>query len=428
MFGWRRKPEGFDWQKYVKTTILVRRKARRDKLGQARDAAADQVQAAGIAALRGAKAAGAAARDGAVKGGGRALKGGVAGLRVALDAGARGLDPAGQALAKGVRPLLLTLQRAAVAGPLALCGLIALSAALYRWRHFGLDVEAAAPLSIGVLLLAAAVPSLLARFGLAIPPTFRPLQPKRGRVVALSALGVCIAAAGTVVALRGMPAWTALPVLGSTLGTLGALKLPGFAAKPIEGRATAVAGDVLRIDSKLIRLAGIEAPDRQQTCNRQPGNKKWRCGEQAQAALEKLVRGKAVRCDPAGVDDADRTTATCSVDGRDLAADLVAEGLAFASSSLFGGYALAEAAARQKKAGIWSGEADRPEAYREKLWETAKKSAPDGCPIKGRVTASGKLYMLPWSPDYSGTSVRAARGERWFCSEREADAAGWRAG
>jgi endonuclease YncB( thermonuclease family) len=420
MFGWRRKPEGFDWNKYVKTTILVRRQARRDKFDQARDAAAEQVQAAGHAAVRGAKAAGVAAKDGVVKGSGMALKGGVAGVRQAVNAAGRGLDPVGQGIAKGARPLMLTLQRSAVATPLALCGLIALAAGIYRWYKFGLDVEAIAPLVIGVALSMAALPSILPRFGISIP-----MQPKLGRGVAIASLAIAALAGGTYAAMRGMPSMKSVP----TLGSLANFKLPGLSAKPIEGRAAAVAGDVLRLDNKLIRLAGIEAPDRQQSCTRQPGNKKWRCGEQAQAALDKLLRGKPVSCLPAGTDDADRITAKCSVDGRDLAADLVTEGHAFAASSLFGGYAFLEADAKQKKAGVWAGDAERPEAYREKLWDAAKKTAPDGCPIKGRVNTSGaKVYVLPWSGDYASASVRTTKGERWFCSEREAVAAGWRAG
>ncbi len=420
MFGWRRKPEGFDWHKYVKTTILVRRQARRDKIGAARDAAAEQVQAAGQAAMRGAKIAGVAAKDGIVKGSDMALKGGVAGVRQAVHAAGRGLDPVGQGIAKGARPLMLTLQRSAVAIPLALCGGIALAAALYRWQKFGLDIETIAPLIIGLALCVAALPSMLPRFGINIA-----MQPKLGRGVAIAALALVAVAGGLYASVRGFPGLGALP----TLSSLSNFKLPSLTAKPIDGRASAAAGDIIRIDNKLVRLAGIEAPDRQQTCARQPGNKKWRCGEQAQAALERLLRSKPVSCLPAGTDDAERIIAKCTVDGRDIAADLVAEGHAFAAGNLFGGYTFQEAEAKQKKIGIWSGDAERPEAYREKLWDTAKKTAPDGCPIKGRISSAGaKVYLLPWAGDYGGTTIRAAKGERWFCSEREALAAGWRAG
>ena len=55
------------------------------------------------------------------------------------------------------------------------------------------------------------------------------------------------------------------------------------------------------------------------------------------------------------------------------------------------------------------------------------RRAPDGCPIKGQVTASSRTYVLPWSPDYERARVQSTRGERWFCSEQEAVAAGFKA-
>ncbi len=392
MFGWRRKPEGFDWHKYVRTTILVRRQVRRDKLDQARGAAVEHAQAAGAAALRGAKAAGSAAKDGVVRGSGVAVDKGLSGLRRAFTLAGDGLDPAGQMLARGARPLMQTLQRSAVATPIALCGVVALAAGAFRATKFGFDVETIAPLLIGAALMLLAAPAFLTRFGITIP-----LQPKSGRGVALAAIALVVASAGAIFATRGAPGLAGVPVLGS----LTSFKLPTLGAKPIEGRATAVSGDTLRIDTKLLRLSGIDAPDRNQVCTRQPGNKKWRCGETAQATLDRLVRGKSVRCEPGGTDDADRTLAKCFVDSRDVAVELASEGHVFATASLFGGYAFLEAEAKQKKSGIWSGEAERPETYRERLWEVAKKSTADGCPIKGRVTSSGKVYLAPWSLDYA---------------------------
>jgi hypothetical protein len=38
------------------------------------------------------------------------------------------------------------------------------------------------------------------------------------------------------------------------------------------------------------------------------------------------------------------------------------------------------------------------------------------------------VYVLPWSPDYRRVRVRSQRGERWFCTEEEAVAAGWQPG
>ena len=103
------------------------------------------------------------------------------------------------------------------------------------------------------------------------------------------------------------------------------------------------------------------------------------------------------------------------------------QGHAFAASGLFASYSGLEREARTAKAGMWAGgEAERPSEFRAKVWEEAKRRAPDGCPIKGLVTGRERVYVLPWSPDYERGRIQKARGERWFCSEQEALAAGWK--
>jgi hypothetical protein len=51
-----------------------------------------------------------------------------------------------------------------------------------------------------------------------------------------------------------------------------------------------------------------------------------------------------------------------------------------------------------------------------------------GCNIKGNVSYNGgaKIYHMPGQRDYASTIISTSRGERWFCSEGEARAAGWR--
>lgn len=51
-----------------------------------------------------------------------------------------------------------------------------------------------------------------------------------------------------------------------------------------------------------------------------------------------------------------------------------------------------------------------------------------GCPIKGNVSfATGeRIYHLPGQPRYAETRIRPEWGERYFCTESEARAAGWR--
>lgn len=57
--------------------------------------------------------------------------------------------------------------------------------------------------------------------------------------------------------------------------------------------------------------------------------------------------------------------------------------------------------------------------------EKASDSA--DCIIKGNVSAKGeKIYHVPGGGYYDRTEVDESAGERWFCTEVEARAAGWR--
>ena len=51
-----------------------------------------------------------------------------------------------------------------------------------------------------------------------------------------------------------------------------------------------------------------------------------------------------------------------------------------------------------------------------------------GCNIKGNISVNtgDKLYHLPNMEDYASTNIDVAKGEKWFCSESEAIASGWR--
>jgi hypothetical protein len=55
-------------------------------------------------------------------------------------------------------------------------------------------------------------------------------------------------------------------------------------------------------------------------------------------------------------------------------------------------------------------------------------SAEYTCNIKGNVSLNtGKrIYHVPGQEHYSETIITPSKGERWFCSEDEARAAGWR--
>lgn len=51
----------------------------------------------------------------------------------------------------------------------------------------------------------------------------------------------------------------------------------------------------------------------------------------------------------------------------------------------------------------------------------------EGCMIKGNINSKGdRIYHCPLWRDYDKTDIDESKGERWFCTEEEARAAGWR--
>ena len=51
-----------------------------------------------------------------------------------------------------------------------------------------------------------------------------------------------------------------------------------------------------------------------------------------------------------------------------------------------------------------------------------------GCGIKGNIskTTGERIYHVVGQKYYRSTVINPFQGERWFCSEQEARAAGWR--
>jgi endonuclease YncB( thermonuclease family) len=196
------------------------------------------------------------------------------------------------------------------------------------------------------------------------------------------------------------------------------------ASGDVDGRGTAVTGDTLRVGGTTVRLTGIEAPEPDQSCADADG-REWSCGQTAKQALARILRNGRVACDISGSADG-HSVGDCKVGDVDVAAELVRGGHVFATSGLFASYGGIEDEARANKAGIWGGQATRPSDYRAQKWEEAKREAPDGCPIKGNVRGGRRFYVVPWARGYERVKVSRSRGERWFCSESEAQEAGFK--
>lgn len=205
----------------------------------------------------------------------------------------------------------------------------------------------------------------------------------------------------------------------------GDARTTGAQAPLLSGRATVIDGDTLEIAGQRVRLEGIDAPEADQTCG---GGwfGTWKCGRTATAALKWMTGGRRVECESAGRDKYGRVLGWCTADGRDINAEMVRGGNAWAFVKYSTRYEKLEAKARSAKVGIWKGESEPAWLYRERQWTVAETEAPKGCAIKGNVTSNGHIYHMPWSPWYAKVRVESAKGERWFCSEGEAARAGFR--
>ena len=227
---------------------------------------------------------------------------------------------------------------------------------------------------------------------------------------------------------RWVSRWPVASALAGVVALVLLLLLPGresTARAPLVGAARVIDGDTLEISGERVRLEGIDAPETAQTCSR-PRGSSWACGRDSTAALERLLGKQKIACEDHGTDKYGRMLGVCFLGARDINAWMVHEGLAWAFVKYSRSYVHEEAEARARRIGIWQGEAEPAWDFRAKRWTGAEETAPQGCAIKGNVSANGHIYHMPWSPWYGKVRIDESRGERWFCSESEALAAGWR--
>lgn len=198
-------------------------------------------------------------------------------------------------------------------------------------------------------------------------------------------------------------------------------------ATEISGTARVTDGDTLAIGTQVVRLIGIDAPENGQNCKRKSG-KAYNCGASSENALKKLTQSKTT-CSGADFDNYRRLIAVCISDGIEINRELVRTGHALAFRRFSDAYIDEENLASASNVGVWQGAFEKPWEFRTKKWESAAADAPSPeCPIKGNINSKGdRIYHTPWSRSYSRTRINTQKSEKWFCSEAEALAAGWRA-
>lgn len=231
---------------------------------------------------------------------------------------------------------------------------------------------------------------------------------------------------------------TRLGAWGTSLIVAALLTTSTLAAESIVGRASVTDGDTVVIRNTRIRLYGIDAPESAQVCE-DANSQEYRCGQTAALALSDHIGEASVSCEPRTTDRYGRTVAVCRKGTEDLNAWMVTQGYAIAFRRNSTEYVRQENEARIRKRGIWAGTFEDPADWRRRRRGGHGETLPGAempratqeamtCTIKGNISGSGdRVYHLPESRDYTRVVIDERAGERMFCSEAEAQAAGWRA-
>jgi endonuclease YncB( thermonuclease family) len=222
----------------------------------------------------------------------------------------------------------------------------------------------------------------------------------------------------------------------------------GFAASPIVRD-----GGTIEFADATYRLDGIDAPAFDQICIDEHADT-WACGVEARDQLVSLIGGHEVRCEDLGADATykKRHIGICTVEGETISLNqfLVRQGFALnLEPPAKGRFKEDEASARDSRRGFWKGcfiapqefrggrkdgallggacRTDKDREIREVLFPD-ESAMPSGCSIKGkfalraRVTGNVGIYHLQACRSYPALT----KPDRWFCSEDDAKAAGFR--
>ncbi|SUE43520.1 thermonuclease family protein [Roseomonas gilardii] len=197
-------------------------------------------------------------------------------------------------------------------------------------------------------------------------------RPQRRRAPLALGLGalLLLAAGGVLLYVRdgaGL-AGQVRPILAAVPGLAPQAQPPAASPLP-EGPLQAdptdihvVDGETLRLQGQVVRLEGLQAPSRGETCADTAGQG-FDCGVAAADRLAHLVANHALVCELHGQDMFRRPLAICEANGKVLNAMLVSSGWALASS---GNFSEAEARARQAGRGLWADGIVPPEEWRER--------------------------------------------------------------
>jgi endonuclease YncB( thermonuclease family) len=212
-------------------------------------------------------------------------------------------------------------------------------------------------------------------------------------------------------------------------------------------------GGTLQLGETVYRLDGVDAPAFDQMCVDNHADP-WACGVEARDQLTALIDKRGVRCDDLGPDPSysKHRMGLCHIDGENASLNqlVVRQGFALSlDSASKGRFGTDQADARENNRGLWRGCFVAPQDFRKRATKAAllgtscrsdkdtelravlfpdEPVMPPGCVIKGkyalraRLTGNVGIYQLRGCPSYAPLT----KPNRWFCSEDDARAAGFR--
>lgn len=249
-------------------------------------------------------------------------------------------------------------------------------------------------------------------------------------------------------------------------------KEPRVAEEPGASQLSAVlVGETIRVtDGDTIRVQLDSGPIKVRVFGADAPERDTQFGPPATKLMRSLVEDKAVELESVTQDSYDRIVARVFVGETDVGAAMIEKGYAWAYRRYLGQvegadrYCDLEAKARTARLGLWadppvtwvppwnlraSGRGERvpDHDWSRETAETCRAAIRRGaepprsvapqlgpapkrtdCLIKGNISSKReRVYHVPGSSSYEKTKIDERRGERWFCTEEEARAAGWRA-
>lgn len=168
-------------------------------------------------------------------------------------------------------------------------------------------------------------------------------------------------------------------------------------------------GDTFDIEnSERIRLYEINAPEYPKGC----------LGIDAKARLENLLLNKNINYEKIGKDNFGRILAYAYIDKLLINEVMTEEGLAYYQK----GKKLTEKSLIIEKA------QEKAKSTERGVWSSFCQTKKENCFIKGnfRIADHTRIYHTPDCYNYDRITIKPGTSDRWFCTEEEARAAGFR--